>query len=91
MQVIVPSEVDLPEESDSAFLTRKGLKTLVLTAVGDEVGRLTKRLSTERTAVRLLSRVCISVLLHVGFLVEFLSTEFALERARVRVNQHVRG
>lgn len=39
----------------------------------------------------LLPCVNIRVFFHVGLLVKSLTTELALERARVRMNQHVRG
>lgn len=70
-------------------MTRKRLKTLVFTTMSDQIRRLTERLAAKRTIMWLLSRMCIRVLLHIRFLVEFLATKFAFKRACIRVDKHV--
>ena len=64
---------------------------LVLLPVRDEVGRLAERLAALRAFVRLLARVNVRVLLHVGLLVEALVAVAARERPDVGVDEQVRG
>ena len=77
------SELDLPEERHTTLLARERLEVLVLATVRDEVGGLPERLAALRALVRLLARVNVRVLLHVGLLVEALAAELVVERARV--------
>lgn len=57
----------------------------------NEIGRLAKGLAAEAALVWFFARVDVRMFLHVGLLMKSLAAELALERARVRVNQHVRG
>ena len=82
--VHMSSELDLPEERHTTLLARERLEVLVLATVRrDEVGGPTERLAALGALVRLLARVNVRVLLHVGLLVEALAAELAVERARV--------
>lgn len=63
----------------------------MFTAVSDEIGRLTKTLSTLATLVGLLSCVHEHVFLHVRLLVKSFAAIIARKWPDVGVNQHMRG
>ena len=86
MCVLMPPQINFSHKRDSAVLTREWLEPLMLPTVRDQIGRLTEGLATKTTLMRFLPCVDVGVFLHIGFLVESLATELALERARVRMN-----
>jgi len=89
MSVHVSPQVNLAHERYATVVTRERLKPFVFPTVCDQVGRLAERLSAETALVRLLSRVNVGMLLHVGLLVKPLAAELTFKRACVRVDQHV--
>lgn len=91
MGVHMSPQIHLAHEGHTTVFTRERLESFVFPTVRDQIGRLAERLATEAALVWLLSGVDVGVLLHVRLLVEPLATEMAFERARVRMNQHVRG
>lgn len=84
-------QVHFTHKRHSTVITREWFESFVLPAVCDQIRRLAERLAAEATLVRFLARVNVRVFFHVRFLVESLAAEVALERARVRMDQHVRG
>lgn len=87
----VSSQVHLSVEGPGTHGAHEGLVSRVFPAVRDEVRGLAERLAALGALVWLLAGVNIRVLLHVGLLVKPLATVLAGKRARVRVDEHVRG
>jgi len=91
MGVGVTSEINFAVECSIANAARERFETRMFATVSDEIRRLTKRFPALQALVRLLSRVNIRVFLHVGFLMEPLSTVVARERSSVWMNEHMCG
>lgn len=89
VSVHVFAQIDLLLEVFRAHGATKRLETLVFAAMGDQVGRLTERLTAKVAPMRLLARMCVRVFPHIGLLMEALPAERAGERSNVRMDHHV--
>lgn len=83
VRVGVTSEINFAVERSIANAARERFETRMFTTVSDEIRRLTEGFATLQALVRLLSRVNVRVFLHVGFLMEPLSTVVARERPSI--------